>query len=463
MSEHWEPHPFQLRAMSLMLSQSSLGLLLDPGMGKTATWLGAFTTLKQLGYVDKMLVIAPLKPMYGTWPVEIDKYEEFAHLTWCFLHGGSKDWHIENTEADIYLVNPEGIQWLSNHRSFLGRIDVLCVDESTKFKSSASKRFKAMRSVFPRFSRRWIGTGTPSPNGLEDLFGQIYILDGGNALGKYVTHFRDKWFYTKPYDPYNYLPLPHAFDEITTAIAPLVLQLSAEDYLTLPKLQIVDKLVTLPSPVMRLYKELEEEYIIELPTGTEVVAPTDAAAGVKCRQICNGAVYTDTNARTKRHEYEELHSEKLDMLDELLEEIGEHPTLIVYEFQHDYQRIAQRHLDWPCLTGMSGECLQNMIARFNEGKIPRLLIQSSQAHGLNIQGNCSHMIWFGITWNWEDYKQMVDRLYRQGQSASMVLVYRILATGTLDITVAERLKYKMEEELNVKRAVSRKRGDIEAT
>ena len=463
MSESWEPHKFQLRAMSLMLSQSSLGLLLDPGMGKTATWLGAFTTLKQLGYVDKMLVIAPLKPMYGTWPVEIDKYAEFEHLTWCFLHGPSKDWHYDNTDADIYLVNPEGIQWLAAKGDISKLADVICVDESTKFKASGSKRFKAMRSVFPKFNRRWIGSGTPSPNGLEDLFAQIYILDGGNALGKYVTHFRDRWFYTEPWNPYKHLPLPNALDEITTAIAPLVLQLSAEDYIDLPELAVVDKFITLPKEARRMYDELEKEFITTFPDSQDILtAPSVASAGGRCRQICNGAVYTETNVRTKVHEYTEIHSEKLDLMDEILEEIGEHPTLIIYEFQHDLRRISSRHLDWPCLTGMTGECLQNMIAKFNEGKIPRLLIQSSAAHGLNIQGNCNHMIWFGITWNWEDYKQMVDRLYRQGQCAKMVLVYRLLAERTLDIEVAARLRIKMEEEHNVKTEVSRKREEAEA-
>jgi hypothetical protein len=447
--------------MQLMLSQSSLGLLLDPGMGKTSTWLGAFCTLKALGLVDRMLVIAPLLPMYDTWPREIDKYNEFNHLTWCFLHGPDKDYHLRNTEADIYLINPEGIQWLVEKADPSKLADVLCVDESTKFKNSQSKRFKALRTFFPRFDRRWIGTGTPSPNGLEDLFGQIFILDGGHSLGKYITHFRNKWFYTEHWNPYKWIPHAQSFEEITTAIAPLVLQLSAEDYLEMPTLKTVDKLVTLPSPVKQMYKELVDDYMANSPDGEEeFIAPTEAAVSIKCRQICNGALFLNENVRSGQHDYKILHDTKLDMMDELLEEIGEHPTLIVYEFQHDLHRIAKRHLDWPCLTGMAGSCLQNMLKEFDAGNVPRLLIQSSQAHGLNIQASCHHMIFFGLTWNWEHYKQMVDRLYRQGQSSNIVMLYRILAEATIEMQVATRLKEKMEEEYNVKKAVSEKREQL---
>ncbi len=459
----FDPHPYQMRAMQIMMQQASLGLFLDPGLGKTSTWLATFVTLKELGLVDKMLVVAPLKPMYGTWPTEIDKFDEFSHLTWCFLHGPDKDWHLKNTDADVYLINPEGIQWLVDKVDPSKIADVLCVDESTKFKNSGSKRFKSMRRVWPRFQYRWIGTGTPSPNGLEDLFGQVFILDGGAALGNYVTHFRNKWFYTEPWNQYKWIPQPQAFDEITDAIAPLVVVMEAEDYLDMPELMVVDKLVKLPPKAAKVYKEVEDDYMATLPdTNSVLVAPTEAAAGAKCRQIANGAVYVSTKLEIEQHkqnshDFEVIHDEKLDYLDELLEEIGEHPTLVVYEFQHDKHRISRRHLDWPCLTGMSGECLQTMVQRFDRGEVPRLLIQSSQAHGLNIQAGCSRIVFFGMTWNWEDYKQMVDRVYRQGQSASMVMVYRILAEGTLDIEMAKRLEHKRQEESNVKRAAASKR------
>lgn len=463
MSIDFTPHPYQTRAMQIMMQQASLGLFLDPGLGKTSTWLGTFVTLQNLGLVDKMLVVVPIKPMYGTWPNEIDKFNEFKHLTWCFLHGDDKDWHLQNTEADVYFINPEGLQWLAGKTDPSKLADVICVDESTKFKNSASKRFKSMRKIFPKFRYRWIGTGTPSPNGLEDLFGQIYILDGGQALGQYITHFRNRWFYTEPWDQYNWKPLDNAFGEITDAIAELVVVMEAQDYLEMPDLNVVDRYINLPPAVQTLYKEIENDFIAQLPeTADALVAPTQAAAGGKCRQIANGAVYLSTTPdsrayKTDRHEYETLHDEKLDALDELLEEIGEHPTIITYEFQHDLHRISARHPNWPCLTGMEGECLDRTIRMFNAGDIPRLLIQSSAGHGLNVQANCSHMVWFGLTWNWEDYKQMVDRLYRQGQSASMVMVYRLLASNTIEVEVAQRLEEKRKEESDVKRAAAAKR------
>ena len=236
--------------------------------------------------------------------------------------------------------------------------------------------------------------------------------------------------------------------------------MEADDYLDMPDLNVVDKLVTIPPRAMAIYRDIEAEFIATLDGGDVLTAPTNASAGMKCRQIANGAVYLSEDSRSKAHNFEELHNEKLDMLDELLEEIGEHPVLIAYEFQHDLHRISRRHLDWPCLTGMSGESLQYTIREFNAGNITRLLIQSSQAHGLNIQEGCHHLVWYGLTWNWEDYKQMVDRLYRQGQSATMVMVYRLLAEGTLDIQVASRLEEKMEEELRVKRAAAEKGREI---
>jgi len=465
----FSPHPYQMRAMKIMMQQASLGLFLDPGLGKTATWLASFVTLKELGMVESMLVVAPLSPMYGTWPTEIDKYDEFKHLTWCFLHGADKDWHLRNTKADVYLINPEGIQWLVDNCDPSKLADVICVDESTKFKNTASKRFKSMRRVFPRFRYRWIGTGTPSPNGLEDLFGQVYILDGGASLGKYITHFRNEHFYTEPWNPYKWIPKEGSLERITEKVAPLTLVMEAQDYLEMPELMVVDRSVTLPPGIQKLYDDIEGEFLGTIPdTNHALVAPSAAAAGAKCRQIANGAVYVEGEtfhrvSRSSSRNFEELHDEKLDMLEELLEEIGEHPVLIVYEFQHDVRRISNRHADWPVLTGMEGSCRATMIKKFNEGEISRMLIQSSGGHGLNIQSSCHHMVWFGMTWNWEDYKQMVDRLYRQGQQSSMVMVYRILAAGTLDVEMARRLEIKRTEETHVKRAANENRTRLFGT
>jgi len=453
--ESWTPHTYQIRGMSLMLQQAALGLSLDPGMGKTSTWLGAFVALKEAGYVDKMLVICPIKPMYGTWPLQIDKYEDFAHLTWTFLHGPHKEYNLR-VEADIYLINPEGVQWLCETIDPSKLADVLCVDESTKFKNWSSKRLKALKPFLPRFQRKWIGTGNISPGGLVDLFAQTYILDCGHALGRGITKFRERWFDADPWNKYAFTPKPEAFQEITEAIAPLYLQLNAEDHLVLPELQVTDVKVSLPPSVMRTYKEVEQEFFAELPDLDMILeAPTNAAAGVKCRQIANGAVYTGDGRGIP--DYVELHDEKISALAELLEEIGEHPTIIVYEFRHDKYRIASQLPGIPDITGQSGGSLTHIQDQWNAGKIPRLLMQSSSAHGLNIQESGYHMIWFGLTWNWEDYKQVVDRLRRQGQRATMVMVYRLLAEGTLDIEVANRLYLKQQTEARIKNEIGRLR------
>lgn len=456
MSEPWNPKPYQMRGMSLMLSQSALGLSLDPGMGKTSTWLGAFVTLKKLGYVDKMLVISPIKPMYGTWPREIEKFTDFEHLTWTFLHGEYKNEALR-VDADVYLINPEGVQWLCDSIDPSKLADVLCIDESTKFKNWSSKRLKALKPFLPRFQRRWIGTGNICPNGLTDLFAQTYILDNGHALGRGITKFRERWFDQDPWNKYGYSPKPEAFEEITEAIAPLYLQLNAEDHLELPELMVVDVPVKLSASTMKVYKDIENEFIASLPdTKHVVVAQTNAAAGAKCRQVANGALYVDTG-RKGIPEYEVLDNAKLSALTELLDEIGESPVLIVYEFKHDKYRISSHLPGMPDITGMSGNALLHMQDQWNAGKIPRMLIQSSSAHGMNIQESGYHMIWFGLTWNWEDYKQMVDRLRRQGQKAKMVMVYRLLAEGTLDLDIAERLYEKMKEEKGVKDAIGRYR------
>lgn len=438
-----------------MLGQSSLGLSLDPGMGKTSTWLGAFTTLKQLGYVDKMLVVAPLKPMYGTWPNEIEKFTEFEHLTWTFLHGEHKHLKLK-LDADIYFINPEGLPWLCENVEPHKLADVLCIDESTTFKRWPGRksgiRYKAMKPYFHKFDRRWIGTGTICPNGLEDIFAQTYILDQGAALGRNITEFRKRWFYTEHWNPYNYIPLPNAFEEITEAVAPLYLQLNADDYLDLPELQVVDVPVKMSSKLMKVYKEVETEFIATLPDTQDVLlAMNTAVAGGKCRQLANGAVYVDSNIPHRN--FEVLDDSKLLVLEDLLNEIGPTPTLIVYEFEHDARRIGARFAGVPNISKMSGECLVNMKQMWNAGKIPRMLIQSSTAHGLNLQGSGHTMVWFGLTWSWENYKQMIDRLRRQGQSASVVMVYRLLAENTLDEKVAQRLLEKQQLEQDVKDAI----------
>ena len=433
------PHDYQARGIRLLTGNSGgAGLLLDPGMGKTIICLQAFEILRMAGHASKMLIIVPLKPMYGTWRQEAEKWG-LGHLTFSIVHGKDKEARL-NEDADVHLINPEGVQWLCDRKPLWPKWDVLVVDESTKFKSSNSKRFKAMKKSLPSFSYRWILTGTFTPNGLMDLFSQVYIMDNGEALGKYITHFRNRYFFQSGFGGYSYTPFEGAPDIIAEKIAPMTLRLLAEDYLNMPEFNKIIRPVELPEEAMKKYREVEKEFITALQSGT-IVAANAAAAGTKCRQMANGAVYDDTR------QVHELHTAKMQALDEIVEETSGHPLLIIYEFAHDRERImAELGKGAVCTTGLTGRTFEQVQDDFNLGLIPYLVVHSGNTHGLNIQGNCFHMVWFGITWNLESYVQTVWRLYRQGQASKMVLCYMLVATGTLDEKVVLALDHKQAEQ-----------------
>lgn len=440
-----------------MLEQAAFGLFMSPGMGKTGTSLAAFSLLKQEGLAERMLVIAPLRVTYSVWPAEIRKWENFNHLRVVILHGKDKEQAVDE-DADIYVINPEGLLWfLSNGAERLSRLrpDVLCIDESSRFKSYSSKRFKLLRDHLHKFRRRWILTGTPVPNGLMDLFSQIYILDRGAALGKYISHFRSKWFYPSGYGGYTWVPAPDAFERITERIRPLCRWLSPEDHLDLPELRVGgqwDIYVELPKPAMDLYRSLENDFYSKfyppdnIEERVEVMALNAASAGMKCRQVANGAVYytshdDDGIPNIADKPWRLVHDAKLDALESLVEELGGAPILVFYEFQHDAERIMKR-IECECLTGTSAKKGDEIIQRFNRGEVKVLLAHpASAAHGLNLQDSCQYVCWFSMTWNLENYLQGIQRVYRQGQTLP-VTVYRILATDTLDSRIAETLVKK---------------------
>lgn len=423
-----------------MIQQSAAGLVLDPGLGKTSCTLAAFKLLKSQGFVDWMLVVAPLKPLYETWPGEIKKWSNFRHLTHTLLHGPKKDKELR-AKCNIYLINPEGLNWLFDDKNklyaklFAHGNGMLVIDESTKFKDTTTKRFKVVKPLLPKFRRRYILTGTFTPNGLEDVFGQIYVLDQGNALGRYITHFRAKYFYqpNPVFEKYRYEAYPDAFDRVTEKISPLCLQLNAEDYLEMPKLITVPderaiRYVELPEDAWDKYRAMEDDFISNV--GEEfVVASNAAVAGMKCRQIANGAIYTNAD-----HDYTVIHDAKIDALEELIEELQGAPLLILYEFVHDIERIRKRWPNIPVIgSGVSAKKVSQYVRDFNDGKIPYLAGHpASMGHGLNMQGSCRHVCWFGIPWNFEHYDQAIRRVYRQGQKSKTVFVYHIVAKDTLD-------------------------------
>lgn len=361
-------------------------------------------------------------------------------MTYSILHGTQKE-TARTTPSQIHLINPEGLKWLLSAGAL--NYDVLIIDESSKFKDSQTQRFKLLKSSLVTFKRRWILTGTPAPNGLLDLFGQIYLLDLGRSLGRFITHYRREFFTQSPRNVYEWTPQPDALPRIVQKIAPLVLQLSAEDYLQMPALDFREVVVTLPKAVMVQYREMEEEFITKLDSG-ELVASTAAVASGKLRQLANGAVYNVDTTWVK------LHDEKLDALESLLEELNGHPVLVLYEFDHDRQRIIDRCRDVLDLRGLTGKNLDTAIKRFNDGNVSILLGHpASMGHGLNLQGACHHIIWFGIPWNLEHYDQAIARVYRQGQKADHVFVYHIVAKDTIDERIVQVLikKDRLQQDL----------------
>lgn len=449
----WKPHGFQEEGVRLSLTQACLGLLMDPGLGKTSTMLTTLKLLKYSGTNKKLLVIAPLRVCYSVWPREVDKWENFSTLTWTIIHGTDKEEKL-NVDADIYLINPEAVPWLFNYvkkksgfssdtaKLRLFNPDILCVDESTKFKNSQSIRSKCLRKHLSYFKRRYILTGTIAPNGLMDLFGQIYILDEGLSLGRYVTHYRNQYFYPSGYGGYQWTPKDDSLERVQQAIDPYVLRIKDSDWLDMPELIFDDITVQLPENARTLYNEMEEHFFSILDE-TPLVALNSAAAGVKCRQIANGGIYgAQMEYRTKK-EIHYVHEAKLDATRDLLEQINA-PTLIIYEFDHDRQRL-EAEFDAPAIGGgTSAKKSDEYIQAFSRGELPVLIGHpASMGHGIDgLQDNCWHIILYGITWNLEHYLQTIRRVWRQGNEATHVIIHRIIAENTLDEMVVKTLYEK---------------------
>jgi SNF2 family DNA or RNA helicase len=278
-----------------------------------------------------------------------------------------------------------------------------------------------------------------------DLFGQIYILDLGKALGKFITHYRCEYFYQPGWQKYQWEILPGSFEKVIEKIDPLVLQLSANEWLEMPELIRLTVNIELDEKSRKAYDDVQDEFYTLLEND-EVVAGNAAAAGVKCRQIANGAVYTGVEKK-----WALVHDQKLDALEDLLEELNGHPVLLLYEFNHDRERIVDR---FPSAVDLRSGDVAGTIAAFNEGRIPLLIGHpASMGHGLNLQGACHHVIWFGITWNLEHYDQAIARVYRQGQDSKKVFVYHISAKDTLDERVVKVLEMKKKTQDDLLRAL----------
>lgn len=442
--EEWHPHPYQARAVSWLASRSSAALFLDPGLGKTSSTLAAFTLIQDQKVGKRMLVIAPKRVCYLVWRQEGEKWAQFAHLKFSLLHGRNKEEALKE-DADVYLINPEGIPWLikqfKSTRQFADKFDTICIDELTKFKNARSKRFKALYPYASACARRWGLTGTPAPNGLEDLFGQVKMLDDGNALGRYITRFRDKYF-VPGFDGYSFKPRQGAEEAIQERLKDLALRMKAEDYLELPPLVDDIRHIQLDAKARKQYDQMKKEMVADLDGGT-IAADNVAATYSKLKQMAGGAVYRIDKEGNRT--WEHIHDAKLDALEELVEELNGSPLLVAYEFNHELERILARFGDIPYLgKGTTDAQAVEIEKAWNNNEIAILPVHpASTGHGLNLQkGSACHICWFNPTWDFELYDQLIRRLYRQGSKADTIFNHILAVENSIDFLVINAVKEK---------------------
>lgn len=463
------PHGYQTKGIRHILQNPYAAEFLDMGLGKTVITLTAIATLLDRCKIRGVLIVAPKRVCELTWPTEIGKWDHTRYLTVTQIIGSpvskeikkgkkvirtkpsEKAIHSLSLVKDIYLVNyeilPELATWMEAQKELPW--DMIVWDESSKMKSASARRFKLMKPVLGRLSRGVLLSGTPAPQSYEDLWSQFYLLDRGERLGQFVSHFRDRYFQTV--DRYGYVKKlrPGAARTIEGKISDLTLCLKAEDYLSMPKLvhTVVD--VPLSKKTMEQYEEFEREMFIQLESGEGVEALNAASLSSKCRQFTSGAIYRareldEMGKPIGPREWDEIHDAKLDALEEVIEGACGNPVLVAYEFQHELTRLQKR---WPKATWLGGGADSAKIVRdWDAGKIQVLLAHpASIGHGLNLQYGGNRLIFTSGTWSLELYEQTVCRFYRQGQTKP-VLVYHLRVPRTADVAVGVAIGKKAKSQ-----------------
>ncbi|WP_368271022.1 SNF2-related protein [Enterocloster lavalensis] len=444
---HYEPHEYQRYATEKIIDLPACGLFLEMGLGKTVSTL---TAINELIYdrfeVGMVLVIAPKRVADDTWTSEAEKWDHLQHLTFSKILGTAAQREAAlQARADIYLINRENVVWLADKLRRQWPFDMVVVDELSSFKSNQAKRFKALRAIRP-LVKRFVGlTGTPAPNGLMDLWPEVYLLDCGERLGKTITGYRDRYFYPgkrNGYTVFTWEPKEGAEEAIHQKISDICISMKAEDYLRLPEQVVNDIRIRLAPEEIQKYRELEKEKLMELD-GQEITALSAAAVWGKLLQLANGAVYDDDGGATM------LHDKKLDALEEIVEAACGHPVLVFYNFRHDYDRLMAR------FERLSPRTIQTSgdIRDWNAGRIRLLLAQpASMGHGLNIQAGGHIIVWFGLNPSLELYQQANARLHRQGQKQA-VIIHRLITKGTVDEDVIKKLETKDQRQDSLMEAV----------
>lgn len=423
----YKPYAYQEYAENFILDNPGAGLLLDMGMGKTATTLTAVEELIRDRFeIRRVLVIAPLKPAVETWPAELDKWAHLEGLKYALVIGSEKERITAlNEDADIYIINRENVVWLVNYYKKKWPFEMVVIDELSSFKSSKSQRFRALKRVRPMMKRVVGLTGTPSPNGLLDLWAQIYLIDQGEALGKTITGYREKYFVPDKRNAttiFSWKPKPGAAEEIYERLKSCCISMDSAEYLDLPERLYINHEVELPDEAKEQYKQLQRDMLLPFADG-DIDAGSAGILTNKLLQFCGGCVY-DENRGVKG-----FHTAKLDKLEQLIEEANGQPVLVFYAYQHERDRILQRFSEAVEIKE------DTAVKRWNAGKIPILLAHPASAgHGLNLQEGGHIAVWYNWTHNLEWYQQANKRLHRPGQK-EVVLIHHIGVKGGLDMQV----------------------------
>lgn len=466
----WTPHPYQRTSVKFLVERGAAALFLDPGLGKTSISYAALKALKKAGMLAGALVVAPRRVAVSTWPQEQQEWADFHDLKVIVLHGDMKAERVKE-RADVYVINYEGLRWLeaSGALAELLRkkwIDVLIIDELSKVKHTSTGRHKLIARWAHRFARRWGLTGSPASNGLLDVFGQAFILDFGQALGTFYTHFRWNFFYPSSADSDFpvWLPKPGAEELIYDRMKSLALRFKAEDHVKMPELVTVPMRLELDEKTRKVYDHMEDEFFSILDKLKLVTAVNSAAAHAKCRQIATGAVYDDPvdplsgQPRTGPRKWNWLHDLKVEAMLDLIDELQGQPLMIVYDFGHDRARILaalEKAYGWtkvPSIgSGTSDKVSLAHEAAWNRNEyIVMLAHPQSVGHGLNFQkGGAHHLYFFTAGYNFEDYDQMVRRLWRQGNKAERVIVHTPMVLDTVEEAVfaSHRTKKRTQNSL----------------
>lgn len=436
----WNPHEYQKYAIEYIKTHPVAAIFLGCGLGKTSIALTAIDDMLHDSFeVRKVLVVAPIRVAKVSWPDEIEKWEHLSDLKYS-VAVGTKEERIAalTADADIYIINRENLVWLIECSGLSFDYDMCVLDELSSFKNWQSKRFKAFMKVRPRLKRVVGLTGTPSSNGLMDLFAEFRCLDMGERLGRFIGQYRTSYFKPDKYNGnivYSYTLLPGAEEEIYRKISDITISMKSTDHLQMPELVNSEFMVTLDEDEKKKYDAMKKVLILPLTDGGEVTAANAAALSGKLVQMANGAVYSDDDVVT------EIHKKKLDALEDIIESANGRPVLVAYWYKHDLERIRkrldERKVEYAIISSPGS------IEMWNKGKFAVGLIHPASAgHGLNLQQGGNLLVWFSLTWSLELYIQTVDRLFRQGQTAETVSVIHIITKDTIDERIMKALTDK---------------------